>query len=263
MFYLQHYIKEWLCVCLTSAMSLSSCRAVVGVAEGELLCCTRSGRLPWLLWFPNPLLSVWPPLLLSSAWETKKEREKRVEKQRKEGIWCWQGHLQENENSKRRRKNKIWAQFDSKIYTRNIIFSIVCVCAHSSPLSSLECHPWSYYRHPPASPLSARHTTHHCSALLACNTHTQKHTQTQLFTKQFCQNYTDKLLARHIFQRHAYLNTNEHWQVQLENTEREGKTKTEGATYMMRGMSLTATVPSCPTVSPSSSLLSESSLEDE
>lgn len=44
---------------------------------------------------------------------------------------------------------------------------------------------------------------------------------------------------------------------------REGKTKAEGTTYMMRGISLTATVPSCPTVSPSSSLLSESSLEDE
>lgn len=44
---------------------------------------------------------------------------------------------------------------------------------------------------------------------------------------------------------------------------REGKTKTQGTTYMIRGMSLTATVPSCPTVSPSSSLLSVSSLEDE
>ena len=62
------------CVCLTSAMSLSSCRAVVGVAEGELLCCTRSGRLPWLLWFPNPLLSLWPPLLLSSAWELEQQK---------------------------------------------------------------------------------------------------------------------------------------------------------------------------------------------
>lgn len=33
---------------LTSEMSPSSCRAVVGVAEGELLCCKRSGRLPRL-----------------------------------------------------------------------------------------------------------------------------------------------------------------------------------------------------------------------
>lgn len=33
----------------TSEMSASSCRAVaVGVADGELLCCTRSGRFPML-----------------------------------------------------------------------------------------------------------------------------------------------------------------------------------------------------------------------
>lgn len=80
-----------LCLRPTSAMSLSSCRAEVGVVEGELLCCTRSGRLPWLPWFPNPLLSVWPPLLLSSACETYKYQEifaTRLRKKNIKRIYC-------------------------------------------------------------------------------------------------------------------------------------------------------------------------------
>ena len=52
----------------------------------------------------------------------------------------------------------------------------VCVCVHSSPLSSLESRPWSYYRPLPESPLSALHTTHHCSALPACNAQPHTHT---------------------------------------------------------------------------------------
>jgi len=52
----------------------------------------------------------------------------------------------------------------------------VYVCSHSSPLSSQESRPWSYYRHLPERPLPALRTTLHCSAPLACGTHTRSFT---------------------------------------------------------------------------------------
>lgn len=229
------------CVCVTDLSHVSQfLQGWGGCGWGRVALLHQVREVTMVTVIPEPItlgVAASPPLLClrvrvkrEKSWETKDS-----------GDIMLRGEFRTKEDKvaiKKHNELSLIAEYKQKHYfdcfQSLLSRTMWLVCAHSSPLSSLKCRPWSYYRHLPESPLSALHTTHYCSALLACNTHTQNTHKTQdpiiykaILPKLYWQAAGMALIPKTCISQHKWILTSPAWK----KTERErerGKQKQRG-----------------------------------